>query len=90
LQPPEKNIVHNGFTAPRDRTPSKSGSTVHQPIEEKPGASWRILARGRPGRQTSLILGEDKPGERKFRVDQLKHLTADLTHRDIENLADSL
>ena len=42
------------------------------------------------GRQTSLILREDKLGERKFRVNELKHLTADLIHRDIENLADSL
>jgi hypothetical protein len=44
----------------------------------------------RSGRQTSLILREDKLGEREFRVNKLKHLTADLIHRDIENLADSL
>ena len=40
--------------------------------------------------QTSLILREDKLWEREFRVDELKHLAADLIHRDIENLADSL
>jgi hypothetical protein len=44
----------------------------------------------RPERQTCLILREDKLGEREFRVDKLKHLTADLVHRDIEHLADSL
>jgi len=43
-----------------------------------------------PERQTSLILRENKLGEREFRVDKLKHLTADLVHRDIEHLADSL
>jgi hypothetical protein len=43
----------------------------------------------RSERQTSLILREDKLGEREFRVDKLKHLSADLVHRDIEHLADS-
>ena len=77
-----------------------SMSQIPQPVEDKdePENEDELkIARGISSKmtyrsvwQTSLILREDKLGERKFRVNELKHLTADLIHRDIENLADSL
>jgi hypothetical protein len=42
------------------------------------------------GRPAKSVIGKDNLGKRKFCVNEFKHLTADLMHRDVEDLTDCL